>query len=253
MKTPVWNTLFSSTRCRWLAAGLGGLTLAVAALAVYPTAEPADRYDPSVPPPKDATVLFDGRSLSGWTKRGSSEPATWKVENGYMQAGGGDVQTKETFRDFQLHVEFWIPHMPNARGQARGNSGVYMQGRYEVQVLDSYGLEPGLGDCGAIYGQYVPMVNACRPPERWQSYDIFYTAPRFDSEGKMTARPRMSVLQNGIWIHHDREIQGGTTAGVADAPDRPGPILLQDHGNPVRYRNIWIRRLGDRQREEKPA
>jgi hypothetical protein len=193
-----------------------------------------------VPPPKGAVVLFDGRDLSGWQGRRADRPATWKIENGAMVAGGGDIRTRQTFTDFQLHVEFNVPNMPEARGQGKGNSGVYLQGLYEIQVLDSYGLVPQAGDCGAIYGQAPPMVNACRPPGEWQSYDIFFLAPRFDAAGKRTAKPRVSVLQNGIWIHHDVEIEGSTTAAMEGDPRQAGPIMLQDHGNPVRYRNIWL-------------
>jgi Domain of Unknown Function (DUF1080) len=195
------------------------------------------------PPPKDAIVLFDGRDLSGWARRGSEQPAGWKIEDGAAVAGGGDIVTKQTFTDFQLHVEFNVPLMPNARGQARGNSGVYLQGRYEIQVLDSFGLVPQNGDCGAIYGQTPPMVNACRPPGQWQTYDILFHAPRFDDGGRRIEKARVSVLQNGIWIQDDVEIEGGTTASMNTDPRQPGPIMLQDHGNPVRYRNVWLRRL----------
>lgn len=207
--------------------------------------EPLPRAAVLLPPPRDAVVLFDGRDLSGWVKRGSGEPATWKVADGVMTAGGGDIVTKERFRDFQLHVEFKVPLMPNARGQGRGNSGVYLHGLYEIQVLDSYGLVPGTGDCGAIYGQTPPMANACRPPEEWQSYDILFRAPRYDESGKQIARPRVSVLQNGIWIHDNVEIQGPTTASMPGDPRQPGPIMLQDHGSPVQYRNLWVRPLGN--------
>jgi hypothetical protein len=207
-------------------------------------AMPAPGDTPSVPPPSDAVVLFDGKDLSAWARRGSGAPATWKVENGVMTAGGGDIVTKQAFRDFQLHVEFRTPNMPDARGQGKGNSGVYLQGSYEIQVLDSYGLTPRNDDCGAIYGQAPPRVNACRPPEVWQSYDILFHAPRFDSEGKQIARARVSVLQNGIWIHDNVEITGPTTASMPRDVREPGPIMLQDHGNPVQYRNIWIRPLG---------
>jgi Domain of Unknown Function (DUF1080) len=202
--------------------------------------------DPSLSPaapPKDAIVLFDGRDLSGWAQRRSGRPATWKIEDGAMVAGGGDIVTTQKFTDFQLHVEFNVPLMPNARGQARGNSGVYLQGRYEIQVLDSYGLVSQSGDCGAIYDQAPPMVNACRPPGQWQTYDILFHAPRFDEAGRRIARPRVSVLQNGIWIHDDVEIDGSTTASMNTDPREPGPIMLQDHGNPVRYRNVWLRPL----------
>jgi len=157
--------------------------------------------------------------------------------------GAGDVVTKQQFTDFQVHVEFKVPLMPDAKGQARGNSGVYMQGLYEVQVLDSYGLASKDDDCGAIYEQAAPMVNACRPPEQWQTYDVLFHAPRFDAAGQMTEKPRISVLQNGIWIQDDISITGPTRASIERDVHGPGPIMLQDHGNRVRYRNIWIRPL----------
>jgi hypothetical protein len=131
------------------------------------------------------------------------------------------------------------PAMPSASGQARGNSGVYLQGRYEVQVLDSYGLELGLGDCGSIYGKKVAAVNASRAPERWQSYDIEFRAPRIDSSGARTAGARLTVWHNGIRIHDDFELDG-PTAGGEPGEGPTGPLLLQDHGDPVRYRNVWV-------------
>lgn len=194
-------------------------------------------------PPKDAIVLFGGRDTSAWIHRGSGKPCQWMVKEGAMEVRGGDIITKQNFTDFQLHVEFQIPYMPQARGQARGNSGVYLQGLYEIQVLDSYGLKPGMGDCGAIYGQKPPDVNACLPPGRWQTYDILFHAPQYDAQGRQIAKPRVSVLQNGIWIHDNVEINGPTVASMDRDPRQPGPIMLQDHGNPVRYRNIWIRPL----------
>ncbi len=193
--------------------------------------------------PSDAIVLFDGRDLSQWVRAGSGEPANWKVEKGYMEVSSGNIQTKQTFGDCQLHVEFWLPLMPDAKGQGRANSGVYLQGRYEVQVLDSYGLESKDNDCGGIYGIAAPMVNACRPPEQWQSYDIIFRAPKFDDKGEMTSRARMTVLHNGVLIHENVEIPGPTTAGTLGDPKSLGPVMLQDHGNAVRYRNIWIRPL----------
>jgi hypothetical protein len=193
--------------------------------------------------PADAIVLFDGKDLSQWESCGGG-PASWKVENGYMIAGGGDICSKQLFKDCQLHVEFWVPLMPDAKGQGRGNSGVFLQGwNYEVQVLDSYGLKPGAGDCGAIYGIAPPMVNACRPPEHWQTYDIFFHAAKFDEKGNKIANARMSVMQNGVWIHENVEIPRPTPSASMADPKEPGPIRLQDHGCPVRFRNIWVRPL----------
>lgn len=193
--------------------------------------------------PSDAVVLFHGRDLSQWVYTHSGKPAGWKVKNGYMEVAGGNICTKQVFGDCQLHVEFWLPSMPDAHGQGKANSGVYLQGRYEVQVLDSYGLESRDNDCGAVYGVSAPMVNACRPPQRWQTYDIIFRAPEFDSQGTMIRKARLTVFQNGVLIQENVEVGGVTVAGSADDPGRPGPIMLQDHGNPVRYRNVWIRAL----------
>lgn len=191
--------------------------------------------------PKEARVLFDGKSLAGWKHRGSGKPAGWKLVDGGMEvvAGTGDLVTEAELGSGLYHVEFMTPAMPTASGQERGNSGVYFQGRYEVQVLDSYGLELGLGDCGSIYGKRVATLNASRKPERWQSYDVEFTAPRFDSSGKKTANARLTVWHNGIEIHSDFEVDGPTAAGEGSEVAL-GPLLLQDHGNPVRYRNVWF-------------
>lgn len=196
----------------------------------------------STPAPEGAVVLFDGKSLEGWTKRdGKSEP-TWKlVDGGAMEVRGGDVVTKKTFDgNFKLHVEFRVPYMPTAKGQGRGNSGVYVQGRYEVQVLDSYGLQSKDNDCGGIYGVAAPLVNACKAPTIWQSYDIDFRSPKCD-QGKKIEPAVITVFHNGVKIHDNVKItKDVTTAGINSDPCTPGPILLQDHGNPVQYRNIWL-------------
>lgn len=206
---------------------------------------PFPLFKGSEPIPADAIALFDGKDLSGWLKRGKDEPAAWKVENGYFEVvpGTGDIVTKQKFNDFQLHVEFWLPLMADCKGQARANSGVYCQGRYEVQVLDSYELDSKDDDCGGIYKLAAPMVNASRPPENWQTYEIFFKAPRFNEHGTKTTNARISVLHNLIWIHHDLEVPGPTGGEIDHNFSEPGPILLQDHGNLIRYRNIWIRPL----------
>jgi hypothetical protein len=207
-------------------------------------AKPEDKQDvKSTPPPRGAIILFDGKNLDQWVSRNDpKKPAPWKlVEGGAVQAGGGDIITKEKFDGhFKLHVEFRVPYMPKATGQARGNSGVYLQGRYEVQVLDSYGLDPKDNDCGAIYTIAKPLVNACKAPTVWQSYDIDFHAPKFEG-GKKTEPGRISVVHNGIKIQDDTKLtKDNTTAGLGGDPATPGPILLQDHGNPVQFRNVWL-------------
>ena len=194
-------------------------------------------------PPANAVVLFDGKDLQHWRYL-DGRAAAWKVENGVMTAGGGNIMSNETFTDAHIHLEFRVPHMPDASGQGRGNSGVYMQGRYEIQVLDSYGIEiPGKGDCGAVYDQYAPLVNACGPPLTWQSYDIIFRSARTDSDGKVLERPRMTVLQNDQVIQNNVEVLGTTTAAMATDMVMSGPLMLQDHGTPVHYRNVWLVRL----------
>ncbi len=194
--------------------------------------------------PADAVVLFDGKDLSGWTQVGSDKPAAWKVENGYMEVNGtGNITTKRSFGDCQLHVEFRLPLMADAKGQARANSGVYLQGLYEVQVLDSYGLDSKSDDCGGIYKVAAPLVNACRPPEQWQSYDVIFHAPKFDAQGKKTAAGRLTVYQNGVLIQDNVEMPDPTTAAMPFDPKTAEPLMLQDHGCKVRYRNIWMRAI----------
>ncbi|MGE3807484.1 MAG: DUF1080 domain-containing protein [Gemmataceae bacterium] len=228
--------------------GLGLLALAVTARAQYgdisdlKVAKPEDKVDmKTVPAPEGAVVLFDGKSLAGWTKTNGKDAAAWELKDGAMQVKGGNIMTKEKFGgSFKLHVEFRVPYMPTAKGQGRGNSGVYVQGRYEVQVLDSYGLKSQNNDCGGIYGVAAPSVNACKAPTVWQAYDIDFTAPVCEN-GKKVKNARMTVLHNGVKIHDDVEItKDNTTAGLGGDVCTPGPIMLQDHGNPVQYRNIWI-------------
>jgi hypothetical protein len=191
-------------------------------------------------PPESAVILFDGKDLSNWTGRDGGEPK-WKVEGDAMivEPRTGDISSKETFTDHFLHVEFMCPDMPEASGQAKGNSGVFLQGRYEIQVLDSYGIDvPGKGDCGAIYNQFAALVNACKPPLEWQTYDVIFRAPRFNDAGEMTENVRVTALQNGLVILNNVQLPG-TTAGADSEVAKPGPLRLQDHGNLVQYRNIW--------------
>jgi hypothetical protein len=206
--------------------------------------KPDDTKDmPSTPPPNDATVLFDGKNLDGWVSaRDPKKKAPWKLlDKGVMQSGGGDIRTAATFGgNFRLHVEFRVPYEPNNKGQNRGNSGVYVQGRYEVQILDSYGLKSRHDDCGAIYEVAAPKENVCKAPTVWQSYDINFHSPEC-ANGKKTAPARMTVYHNGVKIHDNVAIPvDNTRAGLGGDPCTPGPMMLQDHGHPVQFRNIWL-------------
>jgi hypothetical protein len=198
--------------------------------------------------PKDALVLFDGKDLSGWTNM-KGEPAAWKVEDGYAEVVKGDIRTMDTFGpDFQLHVEFWLPLMPDAKGQARANSGVYLQGRYEIQVLDSYMNETyDNGSVGALYGIIAPdkeaQHKAIKPPEQWNTYDITFHSPRVDDQGKVTEKGRVTVKLNDVTLIDDGKFDKVTGGALDDKIGTPGPIRLQDHGNKVRYRNIWLMKL----------
>ncbi|CAN5161643.1 hypothetical protein BH11PLA2_BH11PLA2_33190 [soil metagenome] len=210
-------------------------------------AKPDDLKDmESTPPPKDATVLFDGKSMEAWTKK-NGKPCEWRMADGMMEGvkGHGDIVTKEKFGGkFKLHVEFRIPYEPMGKGQGRGNSGVYVQGRYEVQILDSYGLQSKNNDCAAIYEVLAPSVNACKAPTVWQSYDIEFTAAKFDDKKKKTEPVHMTVHHNGVKVHDDVKVESDNTrAGAGGDPSTPGPILLQDHGHPVQFRNIWIMKM----------
>jgi hypothetical protein len=197
-------------------------------------------------PPSDAVILFDGTDLSKWTGRDGE--ARWKVENGYFEVvpGAGNIRTREEFGDCQLHLEWAAPSEVKGGSQGRGNSGVFLMGQYEIQVLDCH-ENPTYADgtTAAIYGQYPPLVNACRRPGEWQTYDIVWEAPRF--EGDRVVRPAYAtVLHNGIVVHHRVELLGGTQHRRApNYKPHPevGPLELQDHGDLVRYRNIWYRPL----------
>jgi hypothetical protein len=205
--------------------------------------------------PSDAIILFDGSDLSKWmtpgkgADKGKTLDAQWTLGDGYFEVKGrsGDLVTREKFGDCQLHVEWTSPVPPKGISQGRGNSGVMLMGQYEIQVLDSYESPTYAdGQAGALYGQYPPLVNATRPPGEWQSYDIIWEAPHF--EGDKVMKPAyVTVMLNGIVIHNHIEVLGRMLYRQYPsylAHESEGPILLQDHGNPVRYRNIWIRRLG---------
>jgi len=191
-------------------------------------------------PPKGAVVLFDGADLDAWELK-NEKKADWKMTlDGAMEVTKGDIISKQTFGDQQVHVEFKTPLMADETGQDRGNSGVYLQGKYEVQILDSFGLEPKDDDCGAIYEVAVPLRNACLPPGEWQTYDITFYESRFDKNGDKLKEAVITVKHNGILIHSNVSIPGPTRASMIKDEKLPGGLMLQDHGNPVQYRNIWI-------------
>lgn len=199
-------------------------------------------------PPSDAIVLFDGTSLDGWESDRDASAAGWSLGDGAMTAvrGAGDIRSKAVFGDIQLHVEWRTPAVVDGEGQGRGNSGVFLQGRYEVQVLDSFGNRTySNGQAASVYKQHIPMANASKAPGTWQTYDIFYRAPVFRENGELVRKANVTVVHNGVLVLLNAEIQGGTTyTGLPKyEPHDDGPIVLQDHGNPTSYRNIWVRRL----------
>jgi hypothetical protein len=199
-------------------------------------------------PPSDAIVLFDGSDLSGWSAQNGGD-AGWQVEGGVMTVvpGSGNIVTRRGFGDLQLHIEWQTPSGVLGVGQGRGNSGIYFMERYELQVLDSYDNRTySNGQAGAIYKQHIPMVNASRKPGEWQSYDVVFTPPRFGEDGTLSSPAYMTVFHNGVLIQNHVELRGPTEY-IGKPPyeahaDRL-PLLLQDHGNPVSYRNIWVREV----------
>ncbi len=180
-------------------------------------------------PPAGATMLFDGTNADAWEGG--------RIDERHFLAGG--TKSKAKFQNFSLHVEFFLPFKPFARGQERANSGVYLQDRYEIQVLDSFGLKSDAGDCAAVYSQHAPLVNACYPPLQWQTYDVEFTAAQFDADGKKIKNAVTTVKQNGVIIQEKQEIKGSTGGGQKETPE-PGPFQLQAHGNPVYFKNIWV-------------
>lgn len=199
-------------------------------------------------PPSDAVVLFDGKDLARW-RDGKGGEARWTVEAGALviDPKGGPISTRDEFGDCQLHIEWAAPDPPKGRDQGRGNSGVMFFGRYEIQVLDGFeNVTYPDGQAAAIYGQYPPLVNASRKPGAWQSYDILFTAPRFKPDGSVESPAFVTMLHNGVVVHNHAPLLGAVAfrALAKYAPHGPkGPITLQDHGNPVRFRNIWVREL----------
>jgi len=206
-------------------------------------------------PPSDAIVLFDGTDLSEWVNTKDGGPAKWKVENGYMEITkkGGSIRSKKSFGNCQLHIEWASPVPPTGTSQGRGNSGVFFMSRYELQVLDSYtekNYEDNRtyadGQAAALYGQYPPLVNVSRKPGEWQSYDVSFLRPEFDNDGNLVRPARITVLHNGVVVHNNVAIKGATAhkqqAKYSRHEDKL-PLSLQDHGNPIRFRNIWVREL----------
>lgn len=211
-----------------------------------PVVTPGNSFSQQAAPPGDAIVLFDGKDLSHWRDKAKGGPAQWQVENGVMVSAKGDIKTTDKFGDIQLHLEFREPVLPPDRtGQNRGNSGVYFMGLYEVQILDCYDNKTYAdGSTGAIYGQHPPLANACRPPGEWQTYDIIFTAPRFDADGKVQSPAYVTVILNGVVVQNHQAFRGGSnwrSLGSYSAHAAELPLALQYHSNAVSFRNIWAR------------
>jgi hypothetical protein len=253
MKTTALHQPVLASRRRVATIATIAATLAIASLALtlsadewlsdIPWTEPPV-VDPGPPggPPSDAIVLFDGKDLSKW-----DNAEKWQIQDGYAIAAGNDIRSKQGFGDCQLHVEWATPEKIEGEGQGRGNSGIFLMGLYEVQILDSYQNKTYYdGQAAAIYKQHPPLVNACRKPGQWQTYDIIFEAPRFNKQKKLTRPAFITVLQNGVLVQNHFQIQGTTEWDKAphyDAHPSKLPIQLQFHGNPIRYRNIWVREL----------
>ena len=199
-------------------------------------------------PPSDAIVLFDGENTSAWESIKTGGPIGWQVADNAMTVvkGTGGIRTKQKFEDVQLHIEWRSPTEIEGNGQGRGNSGVFFQEQYEVQVLDSYRNRTySNGQAGSLYKQHIPLVNAMRPPGEWQVYDIIFKAPQFNNDGMVIAPATVTVIHNGVLVQNHVELRGPTIyIGIPSYKKHgPGSIMLQDHGNPVSFRNIWIREL----------
>ena len=198
-------------------------------------------------PPSDAIVLFDGKNLEEWSSMNDAK-AEWKVEDDFMTVvkGKGNIKTKRKFSDIQLHIEWRTPSVIEGEGQGRGNSGIFFQERYEVQVLDSYKNKTySNGQAASIYKQSIPLVNACKKPGEWQTYDIIFTAPKFNHDGIKVSSAFLTVIHNGVLVQNHVEVKGTTEyiGQPKNVAHGKAPIVLQDHSNPVSYRNIWVREL----------
>lgn len=197
------------------------------------------------PPPSDAIVLFDGKDLANWRDKATGGPAKWTIEDGVMVSAKGDIVTTNEFGDMQLHLEFREPVLHGRDGQDRGNSGVFLMGRYEIQVLDCYHNKTYAdGATGGIYGQHPPLANACRPPGEWQTYDIIFNVPHFDADGKLLSPAYATVILNGVVVQNHQAIRGDTNWRVPGSytPVGPtGPVALQYHNNSVSFRDVWVR------------
>jgi hypothetical protein len=220
-----------------------------------PVVKPKPYNAKSAKPTKDAIVLFDGteKTLKNWTS-GNGKPTKWKLVDGALESvrGGGYLQSKQEFGSCRLHVEFATPSEAKGSGQGRGNSGVFLMGQYEIQVLDSYkNITYPDGQCGALYGRAKPLVNASRGPGEWQTYDVTFHRPMFNKAGDVTRKAKFHVIHNGHVIHDNLELSGGTgwrgphSISEYKKHGDKGPLKMQDHGNPVRFRNVWVKPLKD--------
>ena len=209
-----------------------------------PIVTPGATFSQNAAPPSDATILFNGKDLSQWRDQ-DGNPAPWKIENGAMISVQTNIVTVQQFGDIQLHLEFREPAPPRGSGQDRGNSGVFFMGQYEVQVLDCYNNKTYAdGATGGLYGQHPALANACRPPGEWETYDMVFTAPRFNANGTLASPAYVTVILNGVVVQNHQAFRGATNWRVPGkyTPHGPtGPLLLQYHNNPVAYRNIWVR------------
>lgn len=214
-------------------ATVDGSTMQIEANDVKVTLKKETRTSPTLgaKPPEGAVVLFDGQGVNRFPKSKIDEK---------LHALQEGITSEDTFHDCSLHVEFMLPFMPEARGQGRGNSGLYLQGRYEVQMLDSFALEGKDNECGGLYKIASPRINMCLPPLTWQTYDVDFTAAKYDETGQKLVNAKITVKHNGVLIHENQELPGPTTSAPNKENALPGPVYLQNHGNPVRYRNIWV-------------